>query len=44
MVAKAISNNTGSSNFKIFPDAPTMSTAKQRLNLQSKKNPVKVIK
>ena len=44
MVAKAISNNTGSSNFKIFPNAPTMSIAKQRLNLQSKKNPVKVIK
>lgn len=44
MVAKAISNNTGSSNFKIFPDAPAMSIAKQRLNLQSKKNPVKVIK
>ena len=44
MVAKAILNNTDSSVFKIFPDAPTMSIAKQRLNLQSKNNPVKILK
>lgn len=44
MAAKAILNNTDSSVFKIFPDAPTMSIAKQRLNLQSKNNPVKVLK